>query len=68
MKAKDIANQILKAVNTHGEDVALSIDGDDILIVECWPGCEGSGDIVETIHTIEDDDDEDYDESEVRNA
>lgn len=63
MKAKDIANQILKAVETHGEDVALSIDGDDILIIECWPGCEGSGDILETIHTneedMEDEDDED---------
>ena len=34
-------------------------------IVKCWSGCEGSGDIVETIHTIEDDDDEDDDESEV---
>ena len=55
MKAKDIANQILKAVKTHGEDVELCIDGDDILIVKCWSGCEGSGDIVETIHTIEDD-------------
>lgn len=63
MKAKDIANQILKAVETHGEDVALSIDGDDILIIRCWTGCEGSGDILETIHTNEDDieDEEDGD-------
>ena len=63
MKAKDIANQILKAVEAHGEDVALSIDGDDILIIECFPGCEGSGDILEIIHTneedMEDEDDED---------
>lgn len=64
MKAKDIAKQILKAVETYGEDVALSIDGDDILIVECWPGCEGSGDIVETIHTIEDDDESDVSDGE----
>lgn len=58
MKAKDIAKQILKAVETYGEDVVLSIDGDDILIVECWPGYEGCGDIVDTIHTIEDDESE----------
>lgn len=64
MKAKDIAKQILKAVETYGEDVVLSIDGDDILIVECWPGCEGSGDIVETIHTIEDDDESDASDEE----
>lgn len=58
MNAKDIANQILKSVETHGEDVVLSVDGDDILIVKCWPGCEGSGEILETIHTNEECDEE----------
>ena len=64
MKARDIANQILKSVEMHGEDVALSIDGDDILIIECWPGCEGSGEILETIHTNEEDEERDASDGE----
>ena len=58
MKAKTLAQKLMDVVKKHGEDVIVDTF-DDIDIIKPYPGCRGSGTIVYSIST---EDDEDYDE------
>lgn len=57
MKAKTLAKKLMDAVKKHGEDVIVDTF-DDIDIIKPYPGCCGSGTIVDRISTEDDDEDE----------